>query len=169
MKGEECLSPDRDEGREDISCSSYQNFLVRQTGKCWFMVLGTLSPSFYVDPMLSLPFLVQPGIQSTSADTEVQTLPVGSRSPFMPPPHPQGSYCQIKRIVVSISIQKGGKSCGLKAQGKETGILYRLLNVQFKTWWIGRWKAPAEKWIEKLHFGLGETCAYNIKDVQINK
>lgn len=26
MKGEECLSPDRDEGSEDISCSSYQKF-----------------------------------------------------------------------------------------------------------------------------------------------
>lgn len=34
MKGEECLFPNRDEGSEDISCSSYKKFVVRQMGKC---------------------------------------------------------------------------------------------------------------------------------------
>lgn len=64
--------------------------------------------------------------------TQVQVLPVGS--PLAPSPRPTGTHCRVKGIVFSIKKQKGTKNCGLKAQGKETGILYRLLNVQFKSW-----------------------------------
>lgn len=42
-KGEECLSLDRDEASKDISCSSCQKFLVRQTGKCCYNVVDSSS------------------------------------------------------------------------------------------------------------------------------
>lgn len=128
------LPRQQDEGSEAISSSSCQKLLRRETVGTTFTALETLSPSFYAGPTHSLPSPVHPGTQSTSADTRVQTLPVGSRSLLAQPPHPQGTHCQVKGIIVSITKQKGGENCGLKAQGKETGILYRLLNVQFKTW-----------------------------------
>lgn len=167
-KGEECLSLDRDEASKDISCSSCQKFLVRQTGKCCYNVVDSFSLflcwSHALFAFPSATWHTKHISRHWSPDS-----PCGLQVPFYTTPTSPRNLLQVKGIVVSITRQKGGKNCRLKAQGKETGILYRLLNVQFKTWWIGRWKAPAEKWREKLHFGLGETCAYNIKDVQINK
>lgn len=125
------LPRQQDEGSEATSCSSCQKLLWKGTGGSGSQCCRPFFPVFMLVPRsLCLPQCIL--AHKAHWQTQVQALPVGS--PLAPPPRPTGTHCQVKRIVFSTMKQKGRKNCGIKAQGKETGILYRLLNVQFKTW-----------------------------------
>lgn len=125
------LPRQRDEGSEATSCSSCQKLLWKGTGGSGSQCCRPFFPLFMLVPCsLCLPQRIL--AHKAHRQTQVQVLPVGS--PLAPPPRPTGTHCRVKGIVFSIKKQKGRKNCGLKAQGKETGILYRLLNVQFKSW-----------------------------------